>query len=378
MHGADIVDTVIWNFAGGPAAPAVELIYIFCKKLGIELDINMEAVAKINYELLGIRKELKDFDVSQQIPNPFNPLTDTLPAQIDKEFDNSIEAVKSNNEKELLRACHAIEAYFNFPKPDELVKNAEIPGGMYTNMVAQLKQYNSLDILEDAMKLIPSVRLDAGLPPLVTPTSQIVGAQAVASALNYKNDREKYANPSNQFVALVKGEYGETPVAVDPEFRLKITGSRDETPYDTSNYKRQNNPTLDEYGGVRLAQNAKEELLLELFPTVGLTYLKGQRKDEYEAKNNNVETGNTMQKEDIIENKIQTAPKEIIESPMPGSIMKILVKEGETVEKGKVVLILEAMKMENDIVLEVSGTVSKILVEEGSFVQAGSPMIEII
>jgi pyruvate/oxaloacetate carboxyltransferase len=60
---------------------------------------------------------------------------------------------------------------------------------MYTNMVAQLKQFNALDILEDAMKLIPSVRLDAGLPPLVTPTSQIVGAQAVSSALNLKNGR---------------------------------------------------------------------------------------------------------------------------------------------------------------------------------------------
>ena len=377
MNGVDIVDTNIWNFAGGPAAPAVELIYLFCNKLGIDIGVNMEAVAKINKELFSIRKELEQFDVSKQFPNPFNPLTDTLPAEIDKEFDNAIEAVKNSNEEALLKACHAIEAYFNFPEPDELVKNAEIPGGMYTNMVAQLKQYNSLDILEDAMKLIPSVRLDAGLPPLVTPTSQIVGAQAVASALNHKNDREKYANPSNQFVALVKGEYGNTPVPIDPEFRLQITGSREEIPYDTSNYKRQDNPILDEFGGVRVAQNDKDELLLELFPAVGLTYLKGQRKDEYEAKNEPVEAKKPEQKEE--KTTIQTqAPKDVIHSPMPGSIMKIFVKEGETVEKGKVVLILEAMKMENDIIAEVSGTVSRILVKEGSFVQTDSPMIEII
>ena len=144
----------------------------------------------------------------------------------------------------MLDACHAIEAYFNFPEPDEKVKNAEVPGGMYTNMVAQLKQFNALDILEDAMKLIPSVRLDAGLPPLVTPTSQIVGVQAVNSILNLKNGRDKYANPSNQFVALVKGEYGKTPVPVKPEFREKITGSPVEVPYDTSKYKRQENPLL--------------------------------------------------------------------------------------------------------------------------------------
>ncbi|MDD3727695.1 MAG: biotin/lipoyl-binding protein [Dysgonamonadaceae bacterium] len=375
MNGADIVDTNIWNFGGGPAAPAVELIYIFCKKLDIEFDVNMEAVAKINLELLDIRKELEDFDVSKQIPNPFNPLTDTLPAEIDKEFDNAIAAVKSNNETELLRACHAIEAYFNFPKPDELVKNAEIPGGMYTNMVAQLKQYNSLDILEEAMRLIPSVGLDAGLPPLVTPTSQIVGVQAVVSALNLKNGREKYASPSNQFVALVKGEYGETPVPIDPEFRFKITGSREETPYDTSNYKRQENPTLDEFGSVKVAQNEKDELLLELFPAVGLNYLKGQRKQEFESKNVTKEATKPKEKQEQAQTQVA---KEIIESPMPGSILKLNVKVGDKVKKGEVVLILEAMKMENDIIAETSGTVSKVVVEEGSFVQAGSPMIELV
>ena len=72
-------------------------------------------------------------------------------------------------------ACHKIEAHFGFPAPNELVKRAEIPGGMYTNMVAQLKQFKSEDLLEKAMELIPEVRLAAGLPPLVTPTSQIGG-----------------------------------------------------------------------------------------------------------------------------------------------------------------------------------------------------------
>ncbi|NLA63647.1 MAG: carboxylase, partial [Bacteroidales bacterium] len=344
---------------------------------GVELDVNMEAVAKINKELYDIRKELEPFDAVKQFPKPFNPLTDTIPANIDKEFDKAIESLRNFNEEALLDACHAIENYFNFPEPNELVKNAEIPGGMYTNMVAQLKQFNSMDILEDAMKLIPSVRLDAGLPPLVTPTSQIVGAQAVASALNHNNGREKYANPSNQFVALVKGEYGETPVAIDPEFRLKITGSREEIPYDTSKYKRQDNPKLEEFGGVRLAQNEKEELLLELFPTVGLTYLKGQRKMEYELQNKSVETNKVEEKKEAVETQSQ-APTEVIESPMPGNIMNIKVKKGDKVEKGQVVLILEAMKMENDIVAESTGTVSKILVEVGSSVQAGAPLIEIV
>ena len=372
VHGVDIVDTNIWNFAGGPAAPAIELIYIFCKKLGIELDVNMEAVAKINKELYTIRKELEAYDAVKQFPNPFNPLTDTLPANIDKLFDDAIAAAKSNNEEALLKACHAIEAYFNFPKPNELVKKAEVPGGMYTNMVAQLKQLNSMEILEDAMKLIPTVRLAAGLPPLVTPTSQIVGAQAVNCALDIKNGKPMYSNVSNQFVALVKGEYGKTPVPVDPEFRLKIAGTREEIPYDTSKYQMQENPVLTEFGGVKLAENEKEVLLMELFPAVAKNFLTKQKEARYMAthKATQAQQSVEVQKEEPITGKV-------VEAPMPGNIFKILVKPGDVVSKGQNVLVLEAMKMENNITSDYTGKVKRILTQEGKSVTAGAKLIEI-
>ncbi len=372
VHGVDIVDTNIWNFAGGPAAPAIELIYIFCKKLGIELDVNMEAVAKINKELYTIRKELETYDAVKQFPNPFNPLTDTLPANIDKLFDDAIAAAKSNNEEALLKACHAIEAYFNFPKPNELVKKAEVPGGMYTNMVAQLKQLNSMEILEDAMKLIPTVRLAAGLPPLVTPTSQIVGAQAVNCALDIKNGKPMYSNVSNQFVALVKGEYGKTPVPVDPEFRLKIAGTREEIPYDTSKYQMQENPVLTEFGGVKLAENEKEVLLMELFPAVAKNFLTKQKEARYMAthKATQAQQSVEVQKEEPITGKV-------VEAPMPGNIFKILVKPGDVVSKGQNVLVLEAMKMENNITSDYAGKVKRILTQEGKSVTAGAKLIEI-
>ena len=372
VHGVDIVDTNIWNFAGGPAAPAIELIYIFCQKLGIEMDVNMEAVAKISKELYNIRKELEAFDAVKQFPNPFNPLTDTLPANIDKLFDDAIAAAKNNNEEALLQACHAIEAYFNFPKPNELVKKAEVPGGMYTNMVAQLKQLNSMDILEDAMKLIPTVRLAAGLPPLVTPTSQIVGAQAVNCALDVKNGKPMYSNTSNQFVALVKGEYGKTPVPVDPEFRLKIAGTREEIPYDTSKYQMQENPVLTEFGGVKLAENEKEVLLLELFPAVAKTFLTKQKEARYQATH---KEGQAQQKEDV--QKDEPITGKVVEAPMPGNIFKILVKPGDTVSKGQNVLVLEAMKMENNITSDYNGRVKRILTQEGKSVSAGAKLIEI-
>ena len=371
--GVDVVDTNIWNFAGGTGAPAIELVYIFCKKLGVELDVNMEAVAKINQELYGIRKELEAVDATKQFPNPFNPLTDTLPAHIDKEFDKAIEAARNNNEEALLNACHAIEAYFNFPKPNELVKKAEVPGGMYSNMVAQLKQLNSMDILEKAMELIPTVRLAAGLPPLVTPTSQIVGAQAVNCALDIKAGKPMYSNVSNQFVNLVKGEYGKTPVPVDPEFRLKIAGTREEIPYDTSKYQMQPNPTLPEAGGVKLAENEKEVLLLELFPQVAKNFLTKQKEARYQAEHKEEEVKEEAQQEV----KEEPITGKVVEAPMPGSIFKLQVQVGDTVSKGQSVIILEAMKMENNITSDYAGKVKRIFVKEGMSVQAGAKLIEI-
>lgn len=277
VNGVDIVDTNIWYFAGGTAAPAIELIYIFCKKMGIELDINMEAIAKINAELHKIRKELSMFDTAKQFPKAFDPLRDKMPTEIDRFFNDAINAARKDKEEDLLIFCHAIEEYFNFPEPNELVRKAQIPGGMYSNMLAQLKQLGQLDLLEKAMSLIPQVRMDAGLPPLVTPTSQIIGAQAVSCALDLQNGRPMYSNPSNQFISLVKGEYGKTPVPVNPEFREKITGSREEVPYTASDYEMQENPVIEELG-VQLAENEKEVLLLELFPMMAETFLRKKKK----------------------------------------------------------------------------------------------------
>ncbi|GAB1415951.1 oxaloacetate decarboxylase subunit alpha [Paludibacter sp.] len=372
--GADIVDTNIWYFAGGPAAPAIELIYIFCKKMGIELDVNMEKVAEINQILYDIRMELSAFDTAKQFPKKFNPLTDTLPEEVDNEFDNAIKAAREDDEESLLKACHAIEKYFGFPEPDTLVREAEIPGGMYTNMVAQLKQFNSMDILEDAMKLIPSVRLDSGLPPLVTPTSQIVGAQAVVSALNLKNGRPKYANPSNQFIALVKGEYGKTPAEINPSFREQITGSPIETPYDVSNYRKQENAILAEYGNIKLAQNEKDELLLELFPAVATAYLKSVRKEEYSR--NTVEE-KVNQKVEVANNNAAVKGK-IIKCPLPGTVTKTLKQNGDTINKEEVVIILESMKMENNITSDYAGKIINIFVKPGDVIPQGAPILEVV
>ncbi|WP_282037967.1 biotin/lipoyl-containing protein [Saccharicrinis aurantiacus] len=375
MAGADVVDTNIWNFAGGPAAPAIELIYLFTKKLGIEMDINMEAVAKINEQLLEIRKELHDVDGVKQFPNPFNPLTDTVPANIDAEFDKAIAAVKAGDDDALLTACHAIEDYFNFPKPNNLVKDAEIPGGMYTNMVAQLKALQSEDILEDAMKLIPTVRMDAGLPPLVTPTSQIVGAQAVNCAMDLKKGSPMYTNVSNQFISLVKGEYGETPIPVKEDFREKICGHRDQRDFDISTYKKQPNPVLEDCGGVKLAETEEEVLLLELFPMVAKGYLKGVKKAAWEAKQ---AAAPKTEAAAAAPKAAKKATGKKVTAPMPGKVFRYEVQPGDKVEKGQTVAVLEAMKMENNIASDYAGYVNTLMAEEGDTLAAGDAIMDIV
>jgi pyruvate carboxylase subunit B len=371
INGVDILDTNIWWFGGGSAAPAIELVYLFCQKLGVEIDVDMKAVAEIHKHLRAARESLRDFDLHKDnFPKDFNPLTDEVPAEVEAQLNAAVAAAKSNDYATLLDACHAIEQYFGFPKPNELVKNAEVPGGMYSNMVAQLKQLKAEDLLDEAMRLIPMVRRDAGLVPLVTPTSQIVGSQAVMVAIDRRGGKPDYSTKSNQFISLVKGEYGHTPVAVKPEFRAQITGDATEKPYDTSSYKRPENPTLPELGGVKLAANNEEMLLLELLPSVANGFLKRKRTEEYQAEQPaKEETKVEAQEEAPI-----TGPT--LCAPMGGRIIEVRVKPGDKVSKGTVLLVYEAMKMENDVEADKDATVKRIFVKPDEVVGTNAVLIE--
>ena len=376
IKGVDILDTNIWWFGGGSAAPAIELIYIFCQRLGVEVEANMEAVGRIRKELFNARKALADFDLNRdKMPIEFDPLNDTLPAEVAALFDTAIQFAFADDEEGLLETCHKIEAYFNFPKPNELVKNAEVPGGMYSNMVAQLKQLKSEDLLEDAMRLIPMVRRDAGLIPLVTPTSQIVGSQAVLVALDRKNGKPDYTTTNNQFISLVKGEYGKTPVAIDPTFREKITGSPEEKAYDVSSYKRPQNPVLEDMGGMPLASNNEEMLLLELLPSVANGFLRKRRAEEYEARRQD-EAASAPVAEVVEEETTEPITGPTLVAPMGGRIISANVKDGQTVKKGDLLLVYEAMKMENDVEAEKDDVVKRVLVSEGDVVSTNAPLIE--
>ena len=377
IKGVDIVDTNIWWFGGGSAAPAIELVWIFCQKLGIEMAVNMDAVAKIRKELVVARKALADFDLNKdKWPNDFDEYYAKMPKEIDAEFDRAIAAAIDNREEDLLDACHKIEAYFGFPKPNELVKNAEVPGGMYSNMVANLRALKAEDVLDEAMALIPKVRRDAGLVPLVTPTSQIVGSQAVALALDRRKGAPDYSNKNNQFISLVKGEYGKTPVAIDPAFREKITGSPEERPYDTGSFREPANPELPEFGGVKLAQNEEEFLLLELLPSVANTFLKNKRKAEFEAKQAEMKAAEPEAKPEETQAPVEEITGKVFRAPMGGTVIELLAKPGQTVKTGDLLLVYEAMKMENDLATDIEGTIKRFLVKEGDVIATDQPLVE--
>jgi pyruvate/oxaloacetate carboxyltransferase len=274
IHGVDVVDTAIMNFAGGPAAPPFQLVQIFADKLGIDTGINLDAVDQINRELAVIREELKTHDASGTIPKPLDLVGYRPERTINRLFVKAIYMAKRDKENELLEACHEIERHFNFPPPDLAVKRAEIPGGMYTNMLAQLKQLNLDQHLGKVLELVPYVRLKSGCPPLVTPTSQIIGVQAVNCVIDESKGDPYFTTKSTQYINLVKGLYGKTPLPIDPDFREMITGDRTETPYNPEAYTPQENPVFMEYGNAPLAANEKELLLLELFPSVARDFLE--------------------------------------------------------------------------------------------------------
>jgi pyruvate carboxylase subunit B len=268
IAGVDILDVVSFPFSGGASHPAVELICEFSKKLGMDTGLNEKVFPDIRKVLSEIRKELEQYDEYKN----YNPVfSGSFTGEQHSLMDGIIMQIKKKDFQSALNAAHKLEASLGLPEPDELVRLAQIPGGMYTNMISQLRELKMSHLLEDVLKEIPSVRLNAGLVPLVTPTSQIVGAQAVQNVVLRNKGKEEYSSNSIQYVNLVRGEYGETPVPISPEFRQKITKSSEEKRFDTSRWKPGKAPA-------ELVKNKKDQMLLDLFPGVALKFFENREK----------------------------------------------------------------------------------------------------
>ncbi|MBN2039105.1 MAG: carboxylase [Spirochaetes bacterium] len=268
LAGVDILDTVSYPFSGGPSHPATEIIHEFAKKLDIDTGLDENKFAEIRAKLIEIRNELAEHDGYKEYKNEFSgTFTDKQHDLMDK----AIDYIKNNDFDNALNSVHELEADLGLPEPDEAVRLAQIPGGMYSNMVSQLKQLKLDEHFDEVLKEVPKVRINAGMVPLVTPTSQIVGVQAVQNVMLRSKGKEEYSRNSTQYINLVKGEYGETPVPVSPEFREKITGSKEEKRFDTSKWKHTEAPE-------GLVKDKKDQMLLDLFPPVAKKFLEERNK----------------------------------------------------------------------------------------------------
>jgi len=176
--GVDIIDTAISPFSGGTSQPATETLAYALRQLGYEVDLDDKVL-----------KQMADF---------FKPIRDGFVA------DGTLMPKSMATDTQCL--------------------TYQVPGGMLSNLLSQLKQMNALDRFDEALVETPKVRKDLGYPPLVTPTSQMVGVQAVTNVLQ----GERYKKVSNEIKAYCRGEYGRTPAPIDPVVLKKILG--DEKP----------------------------------------------------------------------------------------------------------------------------------------------------
>ncbi len=298
---------------------------------------------------------------------------------------------------------------------------AQVPGGMLTNMESQLKEQNAGHKMDLVLAEIPRVRKDLGYIPLVTPTSQIVGSQAVINILT----GERYKSMTKETAAVLKGEYGATSAPVDRELQLKVlAGSEPITcrPADLIEAE-MDKLTLElrdiaAEKGFTLGEHEVEDVLTyALFQQVGLKFIEHR---ENPAMFEPVPTGEEAEPKAVAAPAVcggetytvtgggQTFVVQVakatgaaaaavaaasvqcgssssaassgsdIVSPLAGNVWKIEVEPGQIVQEGDLLLILEAMKMENEIFADRDGVVGRIHIEEGNAVVIGQPLVTLV
>lgn len=305
---------------------------------------------------------------------------------------------------------------------DSRILIAQVPGGMLTNMESQLKEQGAADRIDEVLQEIPRVREDLGFIPLVTPTSQIVGTQAVINVLT----GERYKSITKETAGVLKGEYGAAPAPVNAELQARVLNGAEPVVCRPADLLQAELETLtDELlakakaEGIRLAEESVDDVLTyALFPQVGLKFLKNRGNPEaFEpmpsaddvkpaapAKASNgkveaysvrvdgqvfhVEVGPEGQLTSVTPSVAPTpttpatplpasADAEAVSAPLAGNIFKVHVQAGAPVEEGDILLILEAMKMETEIRAARSGIVQELNVKEGDSVTVGAPLLSL-
>lgn len=303
---------------------------------------------------------------------------------------------------------------------DSRILVSQVPGGMLTNMESQLKEQGAADRFDEVLQEIPRVREDLGFIPLVTPTSQIVGTQAVINVM----DGERYKTITKETAGVLKGEYGSTPAPVNKALQDKVlNGTLPITCRPADLLEPEMAKLIAEVQekakaeGVKLANSIEEDALINgMFAQVGWKFLVNRNNPEafepvpsqepvapntlktiasgsiaiesyavnVDGRNFNVTIGpggGTLAIHPFAAEPIHgmalTTSGFVVYAPMAGNILKILVTVGSTVAEGDVVVIMEAMKMETEVRSKFAGIVSAVHIKEGGAVAGGNALISL-
>ena len=304
---------------------------------------------------------------------------------------------------------------------DSRILIAQVPGGMLTNLESQLREQNAASRLDEVLEEIPRVRKDLGMIPLVTPTSQIVGTQAVINVLT----GERYKNITRETAGILKGEYGDTPAPRNAQLQARVLkGAQPITCRPADLLKPELSALTDELKqkaqetGVRLTTDPTDDVLTyALFPQVGLNFLKhrgdasafepapgaeaaaaaaapmpraaqGQGPATYQVKVNGkpftveiTASGEITQAQSqpAAAGRTTTATRatDAVPAMLAGNIFKVLVKPGDAVTIGQPLVVIEAMKMETEISAPKAGSIAEVFVRQGDAVSVGDPLITI-
>ncbi|HLB12573.1 MAG TPA: pyruvate/oxaloacetate carboxyltransferase [Dehalococcoidia bacterium] len=355
--GVSILDTAISSFSGGSSQPATESTVAALKDTPFDTGLNLELLADIKRYFDGLWVQ-------------YSGLVDPIAL-----------------------------------RTDAGVFSHQIPGGMLSNLVHQLKQQNALDKYDEVLRELPRVRAEMGYPPLVTPTSQIVGTQAVFNVIT----GERYKLVSKEVKDYFKGLYGRPPAPFDESVRRIVIGEEEPLAGRPADHIPHQLAMLRAEAAELNIMGSEEDLLTyALYPDVAVRFLRGELVEEELAppkvneKPAAAEAPLVAREFDVDVDgevyRVRVTPTAEIElesvqdgrpkrptgkikggvvAPMQGVVLRLKVHQGQWVHKGDVLAVLESMKMQNNIVAHEAGTVMEILVAEGETVVANDLLMVI-
>jgi len=337
----------------------------------------------------------------------------------DSDRDPGLDIVKLEEIASYFRSVRKRYAQFegSLRGVDSRILVAQVPGGMLTNMENQLREQGAEDRLDEVLEEIPRVREDLGYIPLVTPTSQIVGSQAVLNVLT----NERYKSITRETAGVLKGEYGTTPAKMNLDLQARVLEGNEVircrpadllSPELASLHEEVSELLEDHQCSLCEGERQMDDVLTyALFPQVGLKFLLNRGNSEYfepppqsnppsslmtdKSDESGVYTvvvngesfvvhvaegAEALSKLEVarLENSIAPSSSgEKVTAGLAGNIVRILVNVGEKAERGQVLLILEAMKMETEVVAPCAGTITDVYISAGDAVAVGDNLISL-